>query len=110
MGATVGGNQNFNDETVVDSIFFNVGAVTPIDVAAANPQRCYIRIQNLSNSKSVWVRLRDASTGALVGSILLMPSMMGKDEFILGDGPGMFKGPVSVVAASGTANVAVTEF
>lgn len=110
MTATVGGNQNFNDETVTDFVFLNVGAVTPVEVMGVNLNRCYMRIQNLSASKDVWVRLRDAVTGVLVGSILLRPSMMGNDEFILGNGPAMFKGSVSVVAASGTASVAVTEF
>ena len=108
MTQIIGRNRNTNDEAdVPDPIVLNI--TTSVVIAAANPKRTFIRIDNDSNDHGVWVKLQAASVDNTMKGIYLSKKQFGVTFWEMGF-DNIYTGEICAVSETGTPQVYITEY
>lgn len=102
---TAGG---IDSETADVNSGIELNAATTVVIAAANPDRTYLHINNNSNKDPVWIKLQPASIDNDKKGIFL--SSKDKPDGRWETGDNIYTGEVSAIAEKGSPTIYVTEY
>lgn len=108
MAKMTGRNVNVSDTATVTGPI-NVGAVTSVVIAAANPERIGLSVNSGDSIKPVWIKLQPATTDNDLKGIFLSERGLGLNRWDMPtDNP--YTGEICAISDSSTNEVYVTEW
>ena len=108
MTLVIGRNTNVSDTaTVASGIVLN--ATTSTIIAAANPKRIFLHVDNNFSDKAVWIKLQAASVDDDDKGIFLNEKEKGITHWTMPP-DNIYTGEISAIADDGSPTVYVTEY
>ena len=108
MVQIIGRNQNTNDTATVSSAI-TLNATTSVLVAAANPNRTYLRIDGNSSNQGIWIKLQATADDNDKKGIFIQANTIGVSHWEM-PFDNIYTGEVCAIADANGPAVYITEY